>query len=69
MQNKDTNADINRGEHKIGRADQDDSYDISHMDQQEGAMDNGALGGNFEDTVEEGARTAGSEEERNKNNK
>lgn len=57
---------INKGEQRIGRADHDDTYDISHMDQQEGAMNNGALGGNFENTVEEGARTAGREEERNK---
>lgn len=66
QQNEEANTAINKGEHRIGRANQDDIYDISHMDQQEGAMNNGALGGNFESTVEEGSRTAGREEERNK---
>jgi hypothetical protein len=57
---------INKGEHHVGRAGQDDTHDISHMDQQEGTMNNGALGGNFESTVDEGSRTAGPSEERNK---
>jgi len=59
-------TEINKGEQRLGRADQDDTHDISHMDQQEGAMNNGALGGNFENSVEEGNRTAGSGEGRNK---
>ena len=42
------NADINKGEQRIGRANQDDAYDISHMDRQEGTMHHGELGGNFE---------------------
>lgn len=39
---------INEGEQKLGRANQDDTYDISHMDRQEGTMNHGTLGGNFE---------------------
>ncbi|HYH16592.1 MAG TPA: hypothetical protein VD794_15285 [Flavisolibacter sp.] len=63
---KESQEEINKGEQRVGRADQNDSYDISHMDQQEGAMNNGALGGNFESSVDEGSRTAGQGEERNK---
>jgi hypothetical protein len=48
-QDKSDNQEINRGEEKVGRAyHQDDAYDISHVDRQEGAMHHGVLGGNFE---------------------
>ena len=54
--NQDQNG-INKGENHVGRAGQDDSHDISHMDQQEGAMNNGVLGGNFQPSVDESAGT------------
>jgi hypothetical protein len=51
QQSESRTSDINKGENKIGRAaHQEDTYDISHMDRQEGTMHHGALGGNFDCT-------------------
>ena len=58
--------DINKGENQMGRAGQEDTHDISHMDQQEGTMDNGALGGNFESSTEKGTDKAENRKEQNK---
>ena len=38
---------VNNKEETIGRTSKEDTHDISHVDQQEGTMDNGMLGGNF----------------------
>lgn len=44
---------INRGEQGVGRAGHE-SHDISQVDCQEGNMNNGALGGNFESIDQQG---------------
>ena len=54
--NKENNA-FNTGEHRVGRAGHEEKHDISHMDQQEGAMNNGAVGGNFAETDNEADQT------------
>jgi hypothetical protein len=52
------NTSFNTGEQRVGRAGHDEKHDISHMDQQEGAMNNGTVGGNFSenDAEQEGGK-------------
>ena len=47
QQNGERNPLINKGEQGLGRAGHE-SHDISQVDCQEGMMNNGVLGGNFE---------------------
>ena len=57
---------FNKGEDKVGRAyHKDDTYDISHVDRQEGAMHHGVLGGNFECEEDNDSKSA----DKNDNNK